>query len=183
MKTGIHPKYVEATVVCACGNTFTTRSTKPMLRTDLCSVCHPFYTGEQRIVDSAGQVERFMKRMEAAESTGTRPSKRQQRLAKAAAAAAAREAEERAAAEARAAEARAAAEQAAEQARAAEQERNEALAAEAATEEGEPVRAGLADDPRQGGAEAPTIPTPIQPAAIVEGVEPGPGAPTDDTHL
>ena len=81
MKAGIHPNYVETTVVCACGNTFTTRSTKPNLRTDLCSVCHPFYTGEQRIVDSAGQVERFMRRVEAAASTDTAPSKRQRRLA------------------------------------------------------------------------------------------------------
>jgi large subunit ribosomal protein L31 len=80
MKPGIHPNYVEATVVCACGNTFTTRSTKPNLRTDLCNVCHPFYTGEQRIVDTAGQVERFMRRVEHA-SGDTRPSKRQQRLA------------------------------------------------------------------------------------------------------
>ena len=80
MKPGIHPKYVEATVVCACGNTFTTRSTKPQLRTDLCGVCHPFYTGEQRIVDSAGQVERFMRRVQSA-SNEARPSKRQQRLA------------------------------------------------------------------------------------------------------
>ena len=67
MKPGIHPKYVEATVVCACGNTFTTRSTKSQLRTDLCGVCHPFYTGEQRIVDTVGQVERFMKRLESAQ--------------------------------------------------------------------------------------------------------------------
>ena len=80
MKAGIHPNYVEATVTCACGNTFTTRSTKPQLRTDLCGVCHPFYTGEQRIVDSAAQVERFMRRMEAATSTSARPSKRQLRL-------------------------------------------------------------------------------------------------------
>lgn len=80
MKAGIHPKYVDATVVCACGNTFQTRSTKPNLHTDLCSVCHPFYTGEQRIVDTAGQVERFMRRVEHAEATG-RPSKRQQRIA------------------------------------------------------------------------------------------------------
>jgi large subunit ribosomal protein L31 len=80
MKPGIHPQYVEAQVICACGNTFTTRSTKPLLRTDLCNVCHPFYTGEQRIVDTAGQVERFMKRMESA-SGEARPSKRQQRLA------------------------------------------------------------------------------------------------------
>jgi large subunit ribosomal protein L31 len=80
MKPGIHPEYVEATVICACGNTFTTRSTKPMLRTDLCNVCHPFYTGEQRIVDTAGQVERFMRRVEAAAGS-SRPSKRQARMA------------------------------------------------------------------------------------------------------
>lgn len=80
MKAGIHPNYVEASVVCACGNSWTTRSTKPSLRTDLCNVCHPFYTGEQRIVDTAGQVERFMKKMETASATG-RPSKRQTRLA------------------------------------------------------------------------------------------------------
>ncbi|MFM9108586.1 MAG: 50S ribosomal protein L31 [Chloroflexota bacterium] len=81
MKPGIHPKYVESTVVCACGNSWQTRSTRPNLRTDLCNVCHPFYTGEQRIVDTAGQVERFMKKMENAASTSARPSKRQQRLA------------------------------------------------------------------------------------------------------
>jgi large subunit ribosomal protein L31 len=81
MKPGIHPNYVEATVTCACGNSWTTRSTKPKLRTDLCNVCHPFYTGEQRIVDTAGQVERFMKKMENAAAAGARPSKRQQRLA------------------------------------------------------------------------------------------------------
>src|SRR5215210_7107104 len=79
MKSAIHPNYVEATVTCACGNTFVTRSTKPSLRTDLCNVCHPFYTGEQRIVDTAGQVERFMRRVEAA-SGASRPSKRQSRL-------------------------------------------------------------------------------------------------------
>ena len=79
MKPGIHPNYVEATVTCACGNTFVTRSTKPSLRTDLCNVCHPFYTGEQRIVDTAGQVERFMRRVEAAAGSN-RPSKRQTRL-------------------------------------------------------------------------------------------------------
>ena len=65
MKKGIHPKYYpEAKVVCSCGNTFTTGSTKELVRTDVCSVCHPFFTGEQRIVDTAGQVERFMKRLE-----------------------------------------------------------------------------------------------------------------------
>src|SRR3954451_3672671 len=79
MKPGIHPQYVETTVTCACGNTFVTRSTKPSLRTDLCNVSPPFYTGEQRIVDTAGQVERFMRRVEAAAGS-SRPSKRQSRL-------------------------------------------------------------------------------------------------------
>lgn len=80
MKTGIHPTYETATVVCSsCGNTFETRSTKPNLRIDLCNLCHPFYTGEQRIVDTAGQVERFMKKMETA-SVNARPTKRQQRI-------------------------------------------------------------------------------------------------------
>jgi large subunit ribosomal protein L31 len=81
MKPAIHPNYVEATVTCSCGNVFTTRSTKPQLRTDLCSVCHPFYTGEQRIVDSAGQVERFTRRMQNAQATAGQKSKRQRRLA------------------------------------------------------------------------------------------------------
>ncbi len=63
MKTGIHPKYVLATVTCACGNSWQTMSTKETLKTDLCSNCHPFFTGEQRIVDTAGQVERFLRRM------------------------------------------------------------------------------------------------------------------------
>lgn len=62
MKQGIHPEYVDATVHCSCGNTFQTRSTRSELRVDVCSNCHPFYTGTQRIVDSAGQVERFRKR-------------------------------------------------------------------------------------------------------------------------
>ena len=62
MKAKIHPEYVEATVHCACGNTFTTRSTKAQLHTEVCNVCHPFFTGEHRIVDTAGRVERFKKR-------------------------------------------------------------------------------------------------------------------------
>ncbi|NIV29625.1 MAG: 50S ribosomal protein L31 [Anaerolineae bacterium] len=65
MKDKIHPKYYpEASVVCGCGNTWTTGATQEMIRTDVCSACHPFYTGEQRIVDTAGQVERFMRRLE-----------------------------------------------------------------------------------------------------------------------
>jgi len=65
MKKGIHPEYYpNAKVICGCGNTFTVGSTKKVIRTDVCSACHPFFTGEQRIVDTGGQVERFMKRME-----------------------------------------------------------------------------------------------------------------------
>jgi large subunit ribosomal protein L31 len=63
MKDKIHPKYYEkAKVTCLCGNTFTTGSTKPEIRVEVCGKCHPFYTGEQRIVDSLGRVERFKKR-------------------------------------------------------------------------------------------------------------------------
>jgi large subunit ribosomal protein L31 len=63
MKAKIHPKYYDkAKVSCLCGNTFTTGSTKPEIRVEVCGKCHPFYTGEQRIVDSLGRVERFKKR-------------------------------------------------------------------------------------------------------------------------
>ncbi|MDR3685424.1 MAG: 50S ribosomal protein L31, partial [Coriobacteriia bacterium] len=59
MKPGIHPEYVESTVHCSCGNTFKTRSTKPDLHVELCSECHPFYTGKQKFVDTGGRVQRF----------------------------------------------------------------------------------------------------------------------------
>ena len=59
MKQGIHPNYVECTVRCTCGNTFKTRSTKPELVIDLCDKCHPFYTGQQKLVDTGGRVQRF----------------------------------------------------------------------------------------------------------------------------
>jgi large subunit ribosomal protein L31 len=63
MKDKIHPKYYpDAKVTCACGNTFTIGSTKKELKVELCSKCHPFFTGEQRMVDTAGQVERFKRR-------------------------------------------------------------------------------------------------------------------------
>jgi large subunit ribosomal protein L31 len=66
MKEAIHPKYYpNATVICACGNTWTTGSTVETIRTDICSQCHPFYTGEQRIVDTEGQVDRFYKKLQA----------------------------------------------------------------------------------------------------------------------
>ncbi len=68
MKAGIHPKYQTATAVCAsCGNTFTVGSTKGDLRVDVCAKCHPFYTGQQRILDTAGRVERYYKRFNIAE--------------------------------------------------------------------------------------------------------------------
>ena len=62
MKTGIHPEYKLANVRCSCGNTFTTRSTKDELHVELCSQCHPFYTGKQKLVDAGGRVERFQRR-------------------------------------------------------------------------------------------------------------------------
>jgi large subunit ribosomal protein L31 len=62
MKAGIHPTYELSTVVCSCGNTFTTRSTKPELRSELCNDCHPFYTGKQKLVDTGGRIDRFERR-------------------------------------------------------------------------------------------------------------------------
>lgn len=62
MKADIHPKYEEATIVCTCGNEIKTRSTKQSMHLDVCSNCHPFFTGEQRIIDTAGRVERFNRR-------------------------------------------------------------------------------------------------------------------------
>jgi len=62
MKQGIHPDYVEATVTCACGNTWVTRSTKAELKVEVCSNCHPFYTGQQKMIDTEGRVDRFIRR-------------------------------------------------------------------------------------------------------------------------
>ncbi len=70
MKKNIHPAWMRATVVCACGNTFETFATKELLKIELCSKCHPHFTGQQRIVDTGGQVERFMRRM--AKATGAK---------------------------------------------------------------------------------------------------------------
>ncbi len=68
MKAAIHPEYFhDAVVTCSCGNVFTTGSTVQTLRTEVCSVCHPFYTGQQRIVDTGGQVERFRRRAQKAQ--------------------------------------------------------------------------------------------------------------------
>ncbi|MGI8661610.1 MAG: 50S ribosomal protein L31 [Acidimicrobiales bacterium] len=62
MRADIHPNYIESQVSCSCGNTFTTRSTSPVLRVELCSECHPFYTGKQKLVDSGGRIEKFERR-------------------------------------------------------------------------------------------------------------------------
>lgn len=62
MKTGIHPEYKEATIKCACGATYKTRSTRGDMSVEICSNCHPFYTGQQRVVDAAGRVDRFKKK-------------------------------------------------------------------------------------------------------------------------
>jgi large subunit ribosomal protein L31 len=62
MKQDIHPEYTEAKVTCSCGNTFTTRSVKSELHVELCNMCHPFYTGKQKLVDTGGRVERFQKK-------------------------------------------------------------------------------------------------------------------------
>ncbi|MBD5139148.1 MAG: 50S ribosomal protein L31 [Oscillospiraceae bacterium] len=62
MKQGIHPDYKETTITCACGNVIKTRSTKENIRVEICSKCHPFYTGKQKLVDTGGRVDRFKKR-------------------------------------------------------------------------------------------------------------------------
>ena len=78
MKDKIHPKYQESVIVCACGNTIHTRSTKPNIRVEICSKCHPFFTGKQKFIDSAGRVDKFIKKygkkktaIETATETGT----------------------------------------------------------------------------------------------------------------
>lgn len=79
MKEGIHPQYVESTVTCACGYTFKTRSTKPVIRLEICSNCHPFVTGRQKLMDTAGRVERFQKRFAKTEGkmVATKPPAKQ----------------------------------------------------------------------------------------------------------
>jgi large subunit ribosomal protein L31 len=62
MKTDIHPKYLETTIICACGETFQMRSTVPNLRVAICSKCHPFFTGKQKLIDTAGRVEKFRRK-------------------------------------------------------------------------------------------------------------------------
>jgi large subunit ribosomal protein L31 len=69
LKDDIHPKYVESKVTCSCGETFTTRSTLAEIKVEVCSACHPFYTGKQKLVDTAGRVERFNKKYRRAEQS------------------------------------------------------------------------------------------------------------------
>ena len=84
MKPGIHPEYLEATVTCACGNTFKTRSTKTELHLEICSNCHPFFTGKQKLIDTEGRVERFTKRFGAQSAESRRTAGKEAKAAKAA---------------------------------------------------------------------------------------------------
>ncbi len=95
MKQGIHPNYVECTVKCTCGNTFVTRGTKSELRIDICNACHPFYTGQQKFVDTGGRVQRFADKFGSAKDLVAQ----REAAAKAAKAAATAEAEAKRAAE------------------------------------------------------------------------------------
>ena len=74
MKEGIHPKYGPSTVSCACGNTFDSRSTKPILKVDICSACHPFFTGKHKVMDTAGRIERFNRKYAKAGTTPVAPA-------------------------------------------------------------------------------------------------------------
>ena len=124
MKQGIHPNYVECTVRCTCGNTWKTRATKPEMTIDLCDKCHPFYTGQQKLVDTGGRVQRFADKFGGAAAAQLK--KAQEAKAAKAAKAAEAEAARKAAAEAKAA---------AKAARAAEYEKKAAAeAAKAAAE-------------------------------------------------
>ncbi|WP_085830076.1 50S ribosomal protein L31 [Collinsella vaginalis] len=133
MKPGIHPEYVEATVRCSCGNTFKTRSTKPEITVELCSECHPFYTGQQKFVDTGGRVQRFADKFGgAAQAALEREAAKKAERQKAAEEAAAKKAAER---EAKAAE---------KAKRAAEYEKK--AAAEAAKAEAEAAETAAAEE-------------------------------------
>lgn len=83
MKTGIHPEYnAQVTVVCSCGNTFTTGSTKGNIRVDLCSNCHPFYTGTQKLVDTEGKVEKFVRQRKVAQERKQQAAAKQKDIQK-----------------------------------------------------------------------------------------------------
>ena len=118
MKQGIHPDYVECTVRCTCGNTFVTRSTKSELRVDICSACHPFFTGTQKLIDTGGRVQRFADKFGSAKDMVAQreAAKKAEKAAKAAELEAAKKAEREAKAAAKAERAAAYAAKAAEQA-------------------------------------------------------------------
>ena len=141
MKKDIHPEYMDCTVKCTCGNTFVTRSTKPELKIDICNMCHPFFTGTQKLIDTGGRVQRFADRFGSASATVAEreAAKKAERAAKAAELEAAKKAE-------RAAKAAKKAERAAEYAKKAE-----AKAAEQAAQE----EAASAEAPAETAAEAP----------------------------
>jgi len=82
MKPGIHPKYQETKVHCACGNAFTTRSTKTDLQLDICNMCHPFFTGRQKLIDTEGRVERFTKRFGTQTATARKAATKAAKTAK-----------------------------------------------------------------------------------------------------
>lgn len=148
MKTDIHPEYVDCTVRCSCGNTFQTRSTKSEIRIDICNECHPFFTGQQKLIDTGGRVQRFTDKFGAArENIAAREAEK-----KAAAKAATAEAEAAKKAEREkkaAAKAERAAKYAAEAAKKAEAEAAAAAAAEAEAPAAEPEAADAAEAPAE----------------------------------
>ena len=137
MKQGIHPDYVECVVKCSCGNTFTTRSTKPELKIDICNACHPFYTGTQKLIDTGGRVQRFADRFGSAQDVVAEreAAKKAARAAKVAEEEAKRKAEREAKAAKKAERAAAYAAKAAEEAAKVVEEPAVEEAAEAAVEE------------------------------------------------
>ena len=140
MKDGIHPNYVECTVRCTCGNTFVTRSTKSELKVDICSACHPFFTGTQKLIDTGGRVQRVTDKFGAARQAVA--AREAEKKAAKAAAAAEREAAKKAERESKAA---AKAERAAEYARKAEAAKAEEAAAPAQEAEEAPVEETAAE--------------------------------------
>lgn len=85
MKDGIHPQYFDTTVTCGCGNTFQTRSTRKELKVDICSACHPFYTGRLKYVDAAGRIEKFQQKFQTGNYASLQAGKKKKKPAKTAA--------------------------------------------------------------------------------------------------
>ncbi len=144
MKKDIHPNYVDCTVTCTCGNSFQTRSTKPEIRVDICSACHPFFTGTQKLIDSGGRVQRFADKFGAAKETVA--AREAAKKAERAAAVEAAEAKKR---EEREAKAAAKAERAAQYAKKAAEAAAKAEAEAPAAEEAEAVTAEAVEAPAE----------------------------------